>query len=233
MLLVSASRRKGEKTMAAYFQDRTDAGRQLATRLQGYAGEEGLLVLALPRGGVTVGFEIARQLKCPLDVLIVRKIGSPLNPELAAGAISETGTRVLNEDVIGSYGIPHRYIEEETERQRREITRRLTLYRGGATVGELAGKTVILVDDGIATGATMKAAIATLRREGLKKLIVAVPVAPPSTAEEIRPTIDEWLCLDTPAWFGAVGQFYRDFNQVEDEEVVAMLQKAKEIQQDH
>jgi predicted phosphoribosyltransferase len=219
--------------MNRIFSDRREAGRALAERLREYAGVQGLLVLALPRGGVTVGFEIARELHCPLDVLIVRKIGSPGNPELAAGALSETGTQVLNADVIASYGIPHRFIEEETGRQRLEIARRLAFYRGSASLPPLAGRTVILVDDGVATGATMKAAIATLRQEGLKKLVVAVPVAPPDTAREIAPTVDEWVCLDTPERFAAVGQFYRDFTQVEDADVVAMLRKAKEMQQDH
>lgn len=214
--------------MTLVFQDRQEAGKQLAARLQGYRDKENLLVLALPRGGVTVGYEIARELHCPLDVLIVRKIGCPGNPELAAGAISETGKRVLNEDVIGSYGISPHYLEEETGRQRREIDRRQALYRSGGRLVPLTGKTVILVDDGVATGATMKAAIATLKQEGLKRLVAAVPVAPPETAAEIQPTVDEWICLETPAWFGAVGQFYRNFDQVEDAEVVTMLRKAKE-----
>jgi predicted phosphoribosyltransferase len=214
--------------MAIVFQDRQEAGKQLAARLQDYRGKENLLVLALPRGGVTVGYEVARELRCPLDVLIVRKIGCPGNPELAAGAVSETGTRVLNEDVISMQRISQEYLDGETERQRLEIARRLTAYRGGETIGSLAAKTVILVDDGVATGATMKAAAATLQREGLAKLVVAVPVAPPDTAREIAPTVDEWVCLDTPARFAAVGQFYRNFTQVEDAEVVAMLKKARE-----
>jgi predicted phosphoribosyltransferase len=216
--------------MAIVFQDRQEAGKQLAASLQGYQGKENLLVLALPRGGVTVGFEVARELRCPLDVLIVRKIGCPGNPELAAGAVSETGTRVLNEDVIAMQRISQEFLDGETERQRQEIARRLTAYRGGQTIGSLAAKTIILVDDGVATGATMKAAVATLQREGLTKLVVAVPVAPPDTAREIAPTVDEWVCLDTPERFAAVGQFYRDFTQVEDAEVVAMLKKAKKIE---
>jgi len=218
--------------MAIIFQNRQEAGKQLAARLQDYRGMENLLVLALPRGGVTVGYEVARELRCPLDVLIVRKIGTPGNPELAAGAVSETGTRVLNEDVIAMQGISQEYLHGETERQRQEIVRRLAVYRDGQTIGSLAAKTVLLVDDGVATGATMKAAVATLQREGLAKLVVAVPVAPPSTAREIAPTVDEWVCLDTPIGFAAVGQFYRDFTQVEDAEVVALLQRAKEKQKE-
>jgi predicted phosphoribosyltransferase len=219
--------------MAIVFQDRQEAGKQLAARLQDYRGKENLLVLALPRGGVTVGYEVARELRCPLDVLIVRKIGCPGNPELAAGAVSETGTRVLNEDVISMQRISQEYLDGETERQSLEIVRRLTAYRGGETIGSLAAKTVLLVDDGVATGATMKAAVATLKREGLAKLVVAVPVAPPSTAREIAPTVDEWVCLDTPARFAAVGQFFRDFTQVSDEEVVALLRRAKVKRQEH
>jgi predicted phosphoribosyltransferase len=216
--------------MAIVFQNRQEAGKQLAARLQDYRGGENLLVLALPRGGVPVGYEIARELGCPLDVLIVRKIGCPGNPELAAGAVSETGTRVLNADVIAMQRISPEYLDGETERQRREIVRRLAVYRDGETIGSLAAKTVLLVDDGVATGATMKAAVATLRREGLTKLVVAVPVAPPSTAREIAPTVDAWVCLDTPAGFAAVGQFFRDFTQVEDAEVVALLKKARKIE---
>jgi len=213
--------------MSIVFQNRQDAGRQLAERLLGYRDKENLLVLALPRGGVTVGYEIAQELRCPLDVLIVRKIGCPGNPELAAGALSETGTRVLNREIIAGGRVPEKYLEEETGRQQREVDRRLALYRGGEKLVPPAGKTVILVDDGVATGATMKAAVATLRQEGLKKLVAAVPVAPPDTAQEIAPTVDEWICLDTPVWFSAVGQFYRDFTQVEDDEVVKLLRRAK------
>jgi putative phosphoribosyl transferase len=215
--------------MTIVFQNRQDAGRQLAERLLGYRGTENLLVLALPRGGVTVGIEIVRALACPLDVLIVRKIGCPGNPELAAGALSETGTRVLNREIIAGGRVSEKYLAEETERQQREIERRLAFYRGGAKLAPPAGKTVILVDDGVATGATMKAAVATLREEGLERLVVAVPVAPPETALEIAPTVDEWVCLDTPERFAAVGQFYRDFTQVEDAEVVALLNTAKGI----
>jgi putative phosphoribosyl transferase len=213
--------------MTMMFQDRQDAGRQLAQRLMGYRGEADLLVLGLPRGGVAVGYEIARQLQAPLDVLIVRKLGCPGNPELAAGALSETGTRVLNAEIIEMQRISREDLAKETARQEEEIRRRLALCRGGAKLAAPAGRTVILVDDGVATGATLKAAIATLRREGLKKLVAAVPVAPPSTARGLAPTVDEWVCLATPDWFSAVGQFYRDFTQVEDAEVVALLHQAK------
>lgn len=205
------------------FKDRTDAGKQLAEKLAPYRDKADLIVLGLPRGGVTVAYEIAGALNCPLDILIVRKIGFPGNPELAAGAISETGTVVLNEDIVAAYGVSRAYLDRETARQKEEIARRITLYRGGKGVPPLAGKTVILVDDGVATGATAKAAISTLKQEKIAKLVVALPVASQEAEREIAPTVDEWVCLQTPAGFMAVGNYYYDFTQVEDEDVVAML----------
>jgi putative phosphoribosyl transferase len=205
------------------FKDRKDAGKQLAEKLALYRDKTDVIVLGLPRGGVTVAYEIARALHCPLDILIVRKIGFPGNPELAAGAVSETGTVVLNEDIVSGYGVSRAYLERETARQKEEITRRIALYRGGKGVPPLAGKTVILVDDGVATGATIKAAISTLKQEKLAKLVVALPVASQEAEREIAPTVDGWLCLQAPAGFMAVGQYYGDFTQVEDEDVVAML----------
>ena len=205
------------------FKDRTDAGKQLAEKLTQYRDKADLIVLGLPRGGVTVAYEIAGALNCPLDILIVRKIGFPGNPELAAGAISETGTVVLNEDIVAAYGVSRAYLDRETARQKEEIARRITLYRGGKGVPPLAGKTVILVDDGVATGATAKAAISTLKQEKIAKLVVALPVASQEAEREIAPTVDEWVCLQTPAGFMAVGNYYYDFTQVEDDDVVAML----------
>lgn len=206
-----------------FYKDRRDAGQQLAGKLMHYRDKPDVIVLGLPRGGVTVAYEIAKALHCQLDILIVRKIGFPGNPELAAGAVSETGTVVLNEDIVSGYGVSREYLERETARQKEEIARRITLYREGRGVPDLAGKTVILVDDGVATGATVKAAISTLKEEGLAKLVVALPVAAKEAEREIAPTVDEWICLQAPAWFGAVGRFYSDFTQVEDEDVVAML----------
>lgn len=213
--------------MTIVFDNRQAAGRQLAARMEGYRDRDKLLVLALPRGGVTVGFEIARQLDCPLDVLIVRKIGCPGNPELAAGAISETGTLVRNEEVIAFQRIPEEFFAAEIARQRQEIDRRLASYREGRSIGSLTDRTILLVDDGVATGASLKAAVATLRQEGLAELVVAVPVAPPETAREMAAQVNAWVCLETPANFAAVGQFYRDFRQVEDAEVVALLKTAR------
>ncbi len=205
------------------YRDRTEAGIRLVGKLVHYRDKAGVIVLGLPRGGVTVASQIAKALHCPLDILIVRKIGFPGNPELAAGALSETGTVVLNEDIVSDYGMSKEYLERETARQKEEIARRVALYRKGKGIPPLAGKTVILVDDGIATGATVKAAISTLKQEGLAKLVVAMPVASREAEQEIAPTVDEWVCLQTPAWFGSVGQFYSDFTQVGDEDVVAML----------
>lgn len=215
--------RQGDITM---FRDRRDAGIQLAQRLIDYRNTEGVLILALPRGGVVTGFEIARYLNAPLDVLIVRKIGAPLQPELAVGAISETGTVVLNQYVVTEYGIPESYIDRAISLVKEEISRRVSLYRMGKGIKDLEGKTIILVDDGVATGATMKAAITTLKREKLTKLVAALPVAPPDVADEIKGMVDELVCIDTPPYFMAVGNYYLDFSQVSDQEVVEILKKS-------
>jgi len=212
------------------FVDRRDAGRQLAGLLKEYHGREEVLVLALPRGGVVVGFEIATQLKADLDVLIVRKIGFPWQPELAAGAVAETGTVVMNREIVSSSGAMDAYIEQETARQKEEIVHRVALYRKGAAIKALKDRTVILVDDGVATGATMKAAIEALKKEGLRKLVVAVPVAPSVTVEELRGMADEFLCIGTPPDFMSVGSHYFDFTQVTDEEVVRLLEKAGAVE---
>ncbi|MBE0428104.1 MAG: dienelactone hydrolase family protein [Nitrospirae bacterium] len=210
------------------FTDRRDAGLQLAEKLKHYKSCKGVLVLALPRGGAVTGLEIARTISAPLDVLIVRKIGFPGQPELAIGAVSETGTVVLNQRIISDGGVTKKYIEDEISAQKKEIDRRIRLYRGGRRVEfeKVEGKTIILVDDGIATGATMKAAIATLKEEKIEKLIVAVPVSPLETANELRAMVDEFVCLYTPSDFMAVGNYYRDFTQVTDEEVAKILKES-------
>lgn len=205
------------------FKDRKDAGKQLAERLAEYAGRENVVVLALPRGGIVTGVEIANRLKATLDVYIVRKIGHPMQPELAAGAISETGAIVYNEDVISTWGVTKEYLRGEAVRQREEIARRQELYRSGRKLVSLRGKTVILVDDGVATGATMKAAVEALKREQLAKLIVAVPVAPQETAVELQRLVDVFVCLEIPPDFMAVGSYYAEFRQIMDAEVVALL----------
>ena len=207
------------------YRDRKDAGKRLAERLMHYRDKADVIVLGLPRGGVTVAYEVARALHCPLDILIVRKIGFPGNPELAAGAVSETGSVVFNEDIVARYGVSRAYLDEETARQKEEIARRITLFRGGKGVPPLTGKTVILVDDGVATGATAKAAISTLKKERIAKLVVALPVASWEAEQEMAPLADECVCLQAPADLMAVGYYYADFTQVEDAEVVAMLKE--------
>jgi putative phosphoribosyl transferase len=211
------------------FADRRDAGLQLAEKLKHYKSSKGVLVLALPRGGAVPGLEIARAIHAPLDVLIVRKIGFPGQLELAVGAVSETGAVVLNQRVISDAGISQKYIEDEISAQKKEIARRMRLYRGGRRLEKVEGKTIILVDDGVATGATMKAAIATLREEKTEKLVVAVAVSPLETADELRMMIDEFVCLYTPSDFMAVGNYYRDFTQVTDEEVAEILKESRRI----
>lgn len=211
------------------FHDRKDAGVQLAERLKHYKDAKEAVVLALPRGGAVTAYEIASALNIPLDVLIVRKIGFPGEPELAIGAVSETGVVVLNKEIISAYGVSEEYIRDEISKQKEEILRRVKVYRGGRKIGELKNKTIILVDDGVATGATMKAAIATLRKEKIKKLVVALPVAPPETAEELKKIADEFICVETPFHFTAIGAHYRDFTQVSDSEVEEILRKSLKL----
>jgi len=208
------------------FLNRSEAGIRLGARLDQYKGRNEVIVLALPRGGVVTGYELARALGVPLDVLIVRKIGFPSQPELAAGAVAETGSQFMNRDILAMGNLSEAALKPEIERQKREIARRVVLYRSGRGLGRLSGKTVILVDDGVATGATMKAAISALREEKPAKLVVALPVAPPETAEELRAMVDEFVCLETPRHFMAVGAHYGDFTQVTDEEVVELLRRA-------
>lgn len=209
------------------FKDRKDGGVQLASRLKDYKDREGVLVLALPRGGVVTGDEVASYLNCPLDVIIIRKLGFPGQPELAIGATSETGTVVLNESIISAFGVSEEYIRDEISSQNAVIERRVNLYRKGQGIPDLKGKTIILLDDGAATGATMKVAISTLKAEDIERLIVALPVAPPETAEELRKMADELICLETPDDFMAVGSYYQDFTQVTDEDVVKILERSK------
>lgn len=206
------------------FKDRKDAGTQLAESLKEYTGQENILVIALPRGGVVTGVEIAKRLKAPLDVLIVRKIGHPWQTELAVGAISETGSIVYNEDLVASDGVTREYLSGEAARQQEEIARRQQLYRDGRKLVNLRGKIVILVDDGVATGATMKAAVETVKREQVGKLVVAVPVAPPSTAAELQRMVEVFVCLDMPGDFMSVGSYYENFRQVTDADVMQILQ---------
>lgn len=209
------------------FKNRNDAGIRLAFKLTNYKDKEGILVLALPRGGVVIGYEIASYLNCPLDVIIIRKLGFPGNPELAIGAISENGTIILDERMTSYYGISEEYIQEEISMQKVLIEKRVNLYRKGNTLQDLKGKIIILADDGVATGATMKVAISTLRVEEIKRLIIAIPVAPPETAKELLRLTDELICLQTPYGFASVGTYYQDFTQVTDNDVIDILDRSK------
>jgi predicted phosphoribosyltransferase len=216
----------------AYFSDRVDAGKRLAQALADFHGKNAV-VLAIPRGGVVVGYEIAAALMLPLDIIVPRKLGAPDNPELAIGAIAEDGSTVLDNQLITYLGVSSGYIEEESQRQRQEISRRMQVYREGNPPANLAVKDVIIVDDGIATGATMKAALASVKNRGAKSVTVAVPVAPPQTITELKHFADRVVCLYTPEYFQAIGQFYEDFNQTSDEEVIRLLKLCRDGLEPH
>jgi predicted phosphoribosyltransferase len=209
--------------MPGLFIDRRDAGRRLAERVAGYSKRPDVLVLALPRGGVPVAYEVARVLNAPLDVFVVRKLGVPGYQELAMGAVATDGVRVLNEELIERLGIAAPLIDAVVVRERQELARRERLYRVGRPQLDVRGRTVILVDDGLATGATMQAAIEALRQLHPARIVVAVPTAPPDTCEEIKRRADEVVCAITPEPFGAVGRWYQDFSQTTDEEVRELL----------
>jgi putative phosphoribosyl transferase len=210
------------------FRNRKEAGTQLAAALQKFAGSDPV-VLALPRGGVPVAYEVARALGAPLDLVLVRKVGAPWQRELAAAAVvnGDQMELVVNQDVVDMLGIPDRYLQEEARRELEEIERRRRTYLGGRERVPVEGRTVIVIDDGIATGATMRAALRAVRRRNPGRLVLAVPVAPPDTVESLRPEVDEIVCLSTPAFFGAIGAFYVDFGQLTDDEVRDLLARAK------
>ena len=209
--------------MERTFSNRTEAGRQLAEKLVKYAGRDDVIVLGLPRGGVPVAYEVAKRLDAPLDVFIVRKLGVPGFEELAAGAIASGGVRVLNKDVFRALPNAEETIELITATETAELERREQEYRGGRPAPELRDRVVILVDDGLATGATMRAAVKALRQRDVAKLVVAVPVGPPDTCREVEDEADETVCLSMPDFFQAVGQYYEDFSQTSDEEVRELL----------
>ena len=207
------------------FKERKDAGHRLAKVLSEYEAKPQTLILALPRGGVVVGYEVAAALNLPLDIVCPRKIGAPFNPELAIGAVTETGESILSDDLIKTLGVSETYIEKAIAKEKEEALRRLAYYRQKRPPRQLKGKTVILIDDGLATGSTMRAAIKTCRVEGAHRLILAVPVAPPDTLKRLKNEVDEVVCLSTPPSFQAVGQFYSHFDQTSDDEVIALLAK--------
>jgi putative phosphoribosyl transferase len=208
------------------FRDRAHAGRVLAAQLRSYAGREGVLVLGLPRGGVPVAFEVARALKAPLDVFVVRKLGVPGHEELAMGAIASGGVRVLNDDVVEALGIDEETIARAAAVETAELARREPLYRGDRGPLELRGRTVILIDDGLATGSTMRAAALAGRAQAPERLVVAVPVAAGGTCDELRGDVDEVVCAVTPAPLHAIGLWYEDFAQTTDEEVRELIERA-------
>jgi putative phosphoribosyl transferase len=199
------------------FPDRSKAGQLLAQKLAGYADNPDVVVFALPRGGVPVGFQVARALNVPLDIIIVRKLGVPDHEELAMGAIASGDVRVLNHDTIDWMQIPNFVIDRVTEMEKTELQRRELVYRGTASPLDPAGKIVILVDDGVATGSTMRAAVAVVRSRGPQRVVIAVPTAPVSTAKELRNLADDFISIITPDAFVGVGQWYDDFRQVSDE----------------
>jgi predicted phosphoribosyltransferase len=213
--------------MTTRFRDRRDAGRQLAADLTKFANRKDVIVLALPRGGIPVGYEVARALGAPLDVFVVRKLGLPGYEELAIGAIASGGARVLNDDVVHMYQISQEQLDDVTRAEQAELERRERQYRGDRALPDLEGKTIILVDDGLATGATMRAAVEALRRVQSTHVVVAVPVSAPETCEALRRIADEIVCAITPEPFYAVGLWYEDFAQTTDEEVHDLLEQGR------
>jgi putative phosphoribosyl transferase len=210
--------------MSQKFSNRIQAGQMLAKHLQAYSNNKDVLVLALPRGGVPVGFEIAKQLNATLDVCIVRKLGVPGHKELAMGAIASENTIVFNQDIIDTLGIDREKITEVVNQELRELRRRNQIYRGDKPAIDVKNKTVILVDDGIATGATMRAALTIIHQQQPAKIIIAVPVAALSTCEQLRLQVDEVICLQRPEIMSAIGLWYEDFSQTTDNEVRALLE---------
>ena len=207
------------------FEDRQHAGRLLAQAIDSMKLIDPV-VLAIPRGGVVVGYEIAKRIECPIDVIIPRKVGAPFEPELAVGAVTEDGTLYVNERICNIYGISKSYLDAEAQAQIREIKRRAELYRKGTGPISITGKTVILVDDGIATGATMKAAIMSVKKYSPRTVIVAVPVGAKETVDLLKTEVDV-VALHAPEDMGAVGEFYRNFEQTSDEDVIVILGKSR------
>lgn len=207
------------------FKDRLDAGRQLAKELIAFSDSKNVIVIGLARGGVILAAEIAAALHLPMDIIVVRKIGAPGNEELALGAICESGEGVFNESLVSFLGVSQEYLEKEVERQRTLIKERLALYRGHGCPLSVQDKTVILVDDGIATGASIRVAIQSLRSLGVKKLVLAVPVAAPDSLQKIEKEVDRVVCLYRPSFFESVGSFYEVFNQTTDAEIVTLAKR--------
>lgn len=218
--------------MSTIFRNRTDAGKQLAAVLERYAGRSDVVVLALPRGGVPVGYQVARQLRCPFDVLVVRKLGAPQNPELAIGAIATGGALYLNESVLRAVPVTEQQVLDAIARERVTLERRELAYRGRRPPVAVEGKTVIVVDDGMATGSTMQAALDALRTRRPKRIVVAVPVCPVGAESRFASIADDFIYVMQSDWFMGISQFYADFAQTSDEEVRTCLAAAQDWQQD-
>ena len=210
------------------FTDRVDAGRRLADALKDYEGRDDIVVYGLPRGGVPVAAEVAMALGAPLDVLIVRKLGVPGQPELAMGAVASGGVRVLNDEILRQIHVSDEQIDRITEEQRREVREREERFRGDAEVPEVQGKTALVIDDGIATGSTMRASVEALRELGPEEIVVAVPVASYSACDDMEEVADAVVCLETPSPFHAVGAWYENFDQTTDAEVKQLLEQARD-----
>lgn len=217
----------GNPQTRARFRDRREAGQYLSDRLRGYRGRPDVIVLALPRGGVPVAAEVARELGAPLDVFLVRKVGLPGHEEFAMGAIASGGTVMINEDVTHTYRVPDQLVQAAVEKERRELERREQRYRGSRPHPDLTDKVVILVDDGLATGSSMRAAVKAVRGHRPREIIVAVPVAPAETCEALAAEVDHVYCGLTPDPFYAVGLWYEDFSQASDDEVTAVLDETR------
>jgi len=209
------------------FRDREEAGALLALAVARYKGED-VVVLALPRGGVPVAYAVARALGAPLDVFLARKLGAPMHPELGMGAVTEGGLRVLDSSIVRLVGATSAQLDRVTARETDELRRRVTRYRGGRPLPEVRGRVVILVDDGVATGGTARAALRDLRQRGPARLVLATPVSAQDAYQALLVEADEVVCLETPSWFHAIGEWYADFEQVSDEEVVGWLERARE-----
>ena len=212
----------------AIFKDRRDAGRKLAQKLSAYANRSEVIVLALPRGGVPVAYEVALALNAPLDIFTVRKLGLPGHEELAMGAIASGGARVINQDVVRTFSIPQGVVEAVAKQELKELERRERAFRGDREMREIHDRTAILIDDGLATGASMQAALMGLRARDPARIVVAVPTAPLETCEAFQPLVDEMICATTPEPFYGVGQWYEDFSQVTDEQVQTLLEQASQ-----
>lgn len=208
------------------FKNRTEAGQKLIPKLEDYKGNPDAVIIALPRGGVVLGYELAKGLNLPLDLVVPRKIGAPENEEFAIGAIAEDGEAFLDSRIINSYGIQDSYIQGAIEKEKKEAARRLKVYREDLPPRDLKDKICIIVDDGIATGRTLRAAIATVKKEGAKRIVVAVPVSARDSLEKIQEEVNEVVCLHAPLFFGAVGKFYSEFPQNTDQEIIKLMKRS-------